>query len=106
MSTTDGKYTNEAQQRILKVVMLLGEDVVIGLAPAQIAKELGVPAPYVTRDLENLKTAGWAFQNEQTGRWLLGVKPGALGVKVLASIDRAQRKVDEARNRFTRNSLD
>lgn len=101
--STEAKYTNDAQQRLLKVVMLLGEDVVAGLAPTQIAKELDVPAPYITRDLENLKTAGWAVQNEQTGRWLLGAKPGALGVRVLASIDRAQRKVDEARNRFTRN---
>lgn len=104
MSAADAKYTNEAQQRLLKVVMLLGEDVVTGLAPAQIAKELNVPAPYITRDLENLKTAGWAFQHEETGRWLLAAKPGALGVKVMASIDRAQRKVDEVRNRFTRNT--
>lgn len=101
---SDAKYTNEAQQRLLRVVMLLGEDVVVGLAPAQIAKALNVPASYVTRDLENLKTAGWAIQQEETGRWLLGAKPGSLGVKVLASIDRAQRKVDEARNRFTRNT--
>jgi hypothetical protein len=34
---------------------------------------------------------------------MLGTKPGALGVKVMASIDRAERKVSEARNRFTRN---
>lgn len=98
------KYTNEAQQRLLRVVMLLGEDVITGIAPAQIAKALDVPASYVTRDLDNLKTAGWAVQQEETGRWLLGSKAGALGVKVMASIDRAERKVDEARNRFTRSN--
>jgi DNA-binding IclR family transcriptional regulator len=97
-------YTNDAQQRLLKVVMLLGEDVITGIAPAQIAKALNVPASYITRDLDNLKTAGWAIQQEDTGRWLLGAKAGALGVKVMASIDRADRKVTEARNRFTRNS--
>lgn len=99
---SDNKYTNEAQQRLLAVVMLLGEDVITGLAPAQIAKALNVPASYVTRDLDNLRTAGWAVQNEETGRWLLGTKAGALGVKVMTSIDRAERKVAEARNRFTR----
>lgn len=99
-----GQYTNDAQQRLLKVVMLLGEDVVVGLAPAQIAKALDVPASYVTRDLDNLRTAGWAIQQEETGRWLLGAKAGSLGVKVLASLDRATRKVDEARSRFTRNN--
>lgn len=99
---SDSKYTNEAQQRLLAVVMLLGEDVIAGLAPTQIAKALNVPASYVTRDLDNLRTAGWAVQNEETGRWLLGTKAGALGVKVMTSIDRAERKVAEARNRFTR----
>lgn len=102
--STDNKYTNDAQQRLLKVVMLLGEDVITGIAPAQIAKALNVPASYVTRDLDNLKTAGWAIQQEDTGRWLLGAKAGALGVKVMASIDRAERKVTEARNRFTRSN--
>jgi DNA-binding IclR family transcriptional regulator len=102
--STSTDYTNEAQQRLLRVVMLLGEDVVVGIAPAQIAKSLGVPASYVTRDLQNLKTAGWAVQVEDTGRWLLGSKPGALGVKVMASIDRASRMVDQARSRFTRNN--
>ncbi|OFJ46416.1 hypothetical protein BA896_021940 [Janthinobacterium lividum] len=102
--SADNKYTNDAQQRLLKVVMLLGEDVITGIAPAQIAKALNVPAPYVTRDLDNLKTAGWAIQQEETGRWLLGTKAGALGVKVMASIDRADRKVSEARNRFTRSN--
>lgn len=97
-------YTNEAQQRLLRVVMMLGEDVMTGIAPAQLAKALGVPASYITRDLANLKTAGWAVQQEETGRWLLGSKAGALGVKVMASIDRADRKVAEARNRFTRSN--
>lgn len=102
--SADDKYTNEAQQRLLRVVMLLGEDVITGVAPAQIAKALNVPPSYVTRDLDNLKTAGWAVQQEETGRWLLGAKAGALGVKVMASIDRADRKVAEARNRFTRSN--
>lgn len=102
--STDAKYTNDAQQRLLQVVMLLGEDVYQGTAPAQIAKTLNIPASYVTRDLENLKTAGWAVQVPESGRWLLGAKAGALGVKVLASLERAERKVAEARNRYTRTN--
>ena len=99
----DKKYTNDAQQRLLQVVMVLGEDVIHGFSPTQIAKALNVPPPYITRDLDNLKTAGWVIQNEETGRWTLGAKAGALGVKVMTSIDQAERKVAEARNRFTRN---
>ena|SRR5450830_1387493 len=95
------KDINAAQQRLLRVVMLLGEDVVTGVAPSQIARELGVAASYITRDLTNLKEAGWAIKNEETGRWLLAAKVGALSIKVLHSIDRAERKLAEVRDRFT-----
>jgi DNA-binding IclR family transcriptional regulator len=99
----DKKYTNDAQQRLLQVVMLLGEDVMTGFSPTQIANTLKVPPSYVTRDLDNLKTAGWAIQNEETLRWTLGAKVGLLGVKVMHGIERAERKVAEARSRFIGN---
>lgn len=104
--SADDKKPNATLQRMLKVVLLLGEDVITGVAPGQIAKALNVPPPFITRDLYNLQVAGWAVKNEETGRWLLGAKAGALGVKVMHSIDRAERKVSEARNRFTRNNDD
>jgi DNA-binding IclR family transcriptional regulator len=96
-------YTNATQLRVFRIVMLLGDDVMTGWSPSQISKALGITPPEVTRDMYNLEKAGWAIKNEETGRWTLGAKPGALGVKVMASIDQAERKVAEARNRFTRN---
>ncbi|CAM3351327.1 winged helix-turn-helix domain-containing protein [Paracidovorax anthurii] len=63
-------YTNAAQQRLLQLIDLLAGHELQGLAPAEIAKALNVSASVVTRDLDNLRTAGWAEQTPQ-GRWRL-----------------------------------
>lgn len=55
--TTD--YTNAAQQRLLQLIDLLAGHELQGLAPAEIAKALNASPSVVTRDLDNLRTAGW-----------------------------------------------
>lgn len=95
-------YTNESQQRILKVVLALFSDVVQGVAPSALARAVGADAPKITRDLDNLRTAGLAERDEATGLWRLTPRLPQQAVKVFAAIDTAQRRVDEARQRFTR----
>ena len=99
--TTD--YTNAAQQRILQLQMALFVDVVNGLPPSRLAELLRVSASAITRDLDNLRTAGIAERDEATGHWRLTPRLPQQAIKVFNSIDAAQRRVDEARNRFTRN---
>lgn len=99
--TTD--YTNAAQQRILQLQMALFVDVVNGLPPSRLAELLRVSASAITRDLDNLRTAGLAERDEATGHWRLTPRLPQQAIKVFNSIDAAQRRVDEARNRFTRN---
>lgn len=99
--TTD--YTNAAQQRILQLQMALFTDVVNGLPPSRLAELLRVSASAITRDLDNLRTAGLAERDEATGHWRLTPRLPQQAIKVFNSIDAAQRRVDEARNRFTRN---
>lgn len=96
-------YTNESQQRILKVVLALFSDVVQGVAPSALARAVNATAPAITRDLDNLRTAGLAEKDEATGLWRLTPRLPQQAIKVFNSIDAAQRRVDEARNRFTRN---
>lgn len=98
--TTD--YTNAAQQRILQLQMALFSDVVNGLPPSRLAELLRVSASAITRDLDNLRTAGLAERDEVTGHWRLTPRLPQQAIKVFNSIDAAQRRVDEARNRFTR----
>ncbi len=96
-------YTNGAQQRILKVTLALFGDAVCGYPPAALAKAVGCSAPVITRDLDNLRTAGLVERDESTGHWRLTPRLPQQCIKVWAAIDSAQRRVDEARNRFSRN---
>ena len=96
-------YTNEAQQRILRLALALFGDVVGGYPPAALAKALGVSASVITRDLDNLRSAGLAEREEGSGHWRLTPRLPQQAIKVFNAIDTAQRRVDEARNRFTRN---
>lgn len=96
-------YTNEAQQRILRLVLTLFGDAVNGYPPSRLAEMVKASAPVITRDLDNLRTAGLAERNEGTGHWLLTPRMPQQAIKVFNAIDTAQRRVDEARNRFTRN---
>lgn len=96
-------YTNEAQQRLMKVVIALFGDVIHGYPPAVLAKAVECSQSVITRDLDNLLTAGWVERDEATGHWRLTPRLPQQAIKVFNALDAAQRRVDEARNRFTRN---
>ena len=96
-------YTNAAQQRILQLQLALFGDVVHGYPPSKLAELLKVSASAITRDLDNLRTAGIAERDDATGNWRLTPRLPQQAIKVFNAIDAAQRRVDEARNRFTRN---
>ena len=98
-----GKYTNAAQQRILRLTLALFGDAVNGYSPSRLAEAVGASASNVTRDLDNLRTAGLAERDEATGHWRLTPRLPQQSIKVFNAIDATQRRVDEARNRFTRN---
>jgi len=70
MSARATDYTNAAQQRLLQVVDLLAGHELNGLAPRAIALALAIADSSVTRDMDNLKTAGWA-EKTPSGLWRL-----------------------------------
>ena len=90
-------YTNAAQQRILRLVVALFGDAVNGYPPSKLAEVLNVSASAITRDLDNLRTAGIAERDEATGNWRLTPRLPQQAIKVFNAIDAAQRRVDEAR---------
>lgn len=98
-------YTNEAQQRLMKLVIALFGDVIHGYPPAVLAKAVDCSQSVITRDLDNLLTAGWAERDEGTGHWRLTPRLPQQAIKVFNALDAAQRRVDEARNRFTREPV-
>lgn len=98
-----GKYTNDAQQRLIKLVLFLFNDVVNGYLPSELAKAVGAAPGTITRDLDNLDTAGIARAKEGTGRWVLTQRLPQQTIKVWSAIDRAEQELQEAKQRFTRN---
>lgn len=96
-------YINNAQQRLLRTVLLLAGNELTGVAPSDLAKALDVHPSNVTRDLANLAHAGLAEQLTETGRWRLGPKIVQVAVDFQINLQRSQSRVDEIRQRYTRN---
>ncbi|MGK2899983.1 MAG: IclR family transcriptional regulator [Burkholderiaceae bacterium] len=95
-------YTNEGQQRILRLVKLLAGNEITGLAPADIARQQGCSASMVTRDLDNLRSAGWAERVPETDRWRLAPEVVQIATRHMAALDRAEQRLGETRNRYSR----
>ncbi len=95
-------YTHDGQQRALSLVLLLAGHEITGLAPAEIAKSQGCTASTVTRDLANLQQAGFAEHVPETGRWRLAPQVVQIALRHMAALDRAQSRLEETRNRFSR----
>lgn len=96
-------YTHDGQQRILRLIQLLAGHEITGLTPGEIAKQQGCASSMVTRDLDNLKTAGFAELVAETQRWRLGPAVTQIAVKYLAGIDRAERRLEETKQRYSRS---
>ena len=95
-------YTHEGQQRILKLITLLAGNEVEGLAPSQVAKLQGCSASMVTRDLDNLRTAGYAEQLP-SGTWRLSPQLVQIAVRHASALGDAQRRLDDIKHRFSRS---
>lgn len=95
-------YDSPAQQRILRALLVLAGNEFQGLAPGELAKALGVNPSTATRDLHNLREVGFAEQIQETGRWRLGPKPIQLSLAFSTAISRAQSRLNEINNRYTR----
>lgn len=100
MSTTT--YLNDGQQRLLALIRVLAGNEVHGLAPGEIAKAQSCSPSLVTRDLANLKEAGFAEQIVETGRWRLGPALVQVALAHTREIEKAERKLAETRQRFSR----
>ena len=101
MSERATDYTNDGQQRIIKLILVLFGDVVNGMTPAVLARHVDCSPAVMTRDLANLQLAGLADRDETTGAWRLTPRLPQQAIKVWTAIDRAERRINEARQRYT-----
>lgn len=100
---SEAKYISDAQQRILQLLRCLAGNEIEGLAPGDVAKLNQCSPSQVTRDLANLKHAGMAEQLPATGRWRLGPDVVQIALRHMTALDRAQTRLDEIKNRFSRS---
>jgi DNA-binding IclR family transcriptional regulator len=99
---SDDKYISDAQQRLLAVVRTLAGHEIEGLAPGQIAKMAACAPSQVTRDLANLKHAGWAEKLPGSERWRLGPTPVQIALRHMPGLERARSLLDQTASRYSR----
>lgn len=95
-------YDSPAQQRILRALLVLAGNEFQGVAPGELAKAMNTTPSTATRDLHNLREAGFAEQIQETGRWRLGPKLVQVGLAFSNELMRAETRLAEIRNRYTR----
>lgn len=100
MSSAD-RYINAAQQRVLGIVFRLAGHEIEGIAPSELAAAVRTSASNITRDLANLKHAGLA-EPLDSGRWRLTPRVVQISLAAGAAFAKAQDRLDEARQRFSR----
>ena len=97
-------YDHAGQRRVLKVMLALFGHEIDGIAPGQIAKAVGISPGNVTRDLHNLVEAGIAERLPHNDHARISPRMGQKALAILNNIDSAAKRVDEARNRYTRET--
>lgn len=99
----DDKYISDSQQRILGLLLTLAGNEIDGLAPGQLAALNDCSPSQVTRDLANLRHAGWAEQITTTGRWRLGPQVVQIATRHMTALERAKTRLEEVQSRYSRN---
>ena len=92
-------YTNEAQQRILRLVHLLAGQEVHGLSLTEVAGGMGIAAPKAMRDLHNLEAAGWC-RRMHSGRWCLAAGAVRPLANIQAAVSRGRAEMDRIETEY------
>ena len=95
-------YTNAAQQRILLLQLALFGDVVHGYPPSKLAELLNVSASAITRDLDNLRTAGWAELTPKGDRWRLTPHVIQISLRYATALNAGAQQWRDTQQRFGR----
>ncbi len=86
-------YTNNAQQRICRLVEELAGNEDKGLSLTELAEKLGISTSAVFRDLKNLEEAEWARQIGSN--WAMAPRAAVPAVKIRRNLDSLLGKVNK-----------
>ena len=93
-------YTNAAQQRLLQLIDLMAGHELQGLTPGEIAKALAVNGSTVTRDLDNLRTAGWAELHPGGKTWRLAPHAIQTSLRYAAGLQAGSQNLRDTQRRY------
>lgn len=93
-------YTNASQQRLLRLVDLLAGHELAGLEPGAIAKALHTSNSNITRDLDNLRTAGWAEPHPNGKTWRLAPHVIELGRRYSTGLLQGRQQLSDLERRY------
>ena len=99
--STDSKPLAGPIQKTCDLFRLLAGHEVLGLAPGEIAKGLGVSPSWVSQNLPALATTGFVEQVAGTNRWRLGVQFVRIATTVATNLIAAKRQLDDISNRYS-----
>ena len=88
-------------RKVCELLRLLAGHEVLGLAPGEIAKGLGVPPSWVSQNLPPLATTGFVEQVAGTNRWRLGVQFVRIATTVATNLNAAKRQLDDISARYS-----
>lgn len=101
---SEPRYTSDQVQRVLKTLLALAGNEFRGMKLKEVAVAVDCSASNALRALENLKTAGLADRApHQDDLWMLGPKVVQIAHHFDQALARAQRELDERKQRYTRN---
>ena len=87
-------------RKTCELFRLLAGHEVLGLAPGEIAKGLGVPPSWVSQNLPPLATTGFVEQVAGTNRWRLGVQFVRIALTVSTNLNKARQQLDDLSSRY------
>ncbi|MDD5028493.1 MAG: transcriptional regulator [Rhodoferax sp.] len=92
---------SEPIRKTCQLFRLLAGHELLGLAPGEIAKGLGVGAPWVSINLPAIAAeTGFVERIDGTNRWRLGVPLVRIAMSVSTELASAKRRLDETSNRY------
>jgi DNA-binding IclR family transcriptional regulator len=88
--------------KVLAVLDVLMRNFAHGFSSTQLAKETGYSASDITRYVNTLESNGFAERIQETGRIRVSHRMARYAVQIMNSLDEAERRIQESRNRLTR----
>lgn len=97
------KTTIATAERSLEILRILERNFAHGYTPGDLAKAAGLSASMVTRHVATLEAKGFAERIPETGRIRLSHRLAQVALQVLGSLDGAAARIEESKQRLTRN---